>query len=131
MTGPNGARGAEEIFSLDALETDDLPPFPFQAGGKTWYLAHPDALDWREQAEIAAAGTNARLLEALLGDQYPDFEKLDLELSNAKIEALVRAAGQFHGITLPESQASPVSSNRAARRSKRTSAKRTASGSRT
>jgi hypothetical protein len=132
MTGTNGATRADDLFSLDALEHDQTKaPFEFEAGGRVWTMSNPDDMDFRTQDRIAQAATNAALLEQLLGDQYAEFQKLDVDIPAWKLEALFERMGTYYGIDLPESQASPVSSNRAARRSRRTSGGTTASGSRT
>jgi hypothetical protein len=131
MGANNGATEHGEIFDLDALERDSDDTFPFTAGGVTFHLANPEGLDWREQLRLADTDSNAVLLEVLLGDEYEAFKALDVAMPVWKIERLVEAAGAHFGISVPESVASPGSSNRTARRSKRTSGRTTASASRT
>jgi hypothetical protein len=132
MSANNGAEHDEVLFSLDALEPPDTkPPFTFEAGGRTWLIGNPDDIDFRAQERIAEADTNAAFLRELLGDQYADFAALDIKLPAWKFEKLFGAISDYYGISPPESLASSVSSNRAARRSRPTSGRTTASGSRT
>ena len=133
----NGARDAEEVLlNLDALEPpEEQPPFTFQAGGKIWELASPERLDFREQHRLQG-GDNYDILEALMGpEQWTEFVDVELEsgrkIDDDVVKAIIAGAGKHYGIDLPESPASPVSSNRAARRSKQTSRKRTANASKT
>jgi hypothetical protein len=132
VSATNGAEPVEGLFSLDALERDDTKdPFPFEHGGRVWHVGHPDDVDYRIQQRIADAGTNAALLEQLLGDQYPEFAALPEPLPAWKCEKLFKAMGDYYGISPPESQASPASSNRQERRSRRTSSTTTGPGSAT
>jgi hypothetical protein len=133
----NGARGDEAMLDLDALEPPkEQPPFTFKAGGKIWKLGTPERLDFRDQHRLRD-GDNFEVLKACMDvvdpAQWAEFEKVQLKrpMDDEVVQLIIRGAGEHYGISLPESPASPASSNRAARRSKQTSRKRTAAASRT
>jgi hypothetical protein len=132
----NGARNAPDVMlDLDQLEPRDRQaPFTFKAGGKVWELGSPESLDFRDQHRLRE-GDNYDVLKACMDvvdpAQWDEFEKVDLVIDDDRVAKIIAGAGKHYGIDLPESQASPVSSNRAARRSKQTSRKRTAAASRT
>jgi hypothetical protein len=128
--GANGATEPGEFFDLDALERDStIPePFRFQAGGHSFTMAPLADLDWHIQKALAE-GDAAVMMAELLGDQFPAFDELDMP--SWKLDKLVEAWGRHNGIDVPESGASSASSRNTGQRSRPTSARTTASGSRT
>jgi hypothetical protein len=124
----NGA-AEDEVFDLDALERTELPePFTFKAAGQTFHLATPEDLDWHHQATFAE-GDPVTVISLLLGDEWPDFDRIDVP--GWKIEQLLWAWAKHNGISAPESEASSTSSVATVKPSRRTSGATTTPGSRT
>lgn len=120
-----------DVFDLNALRRETAgEPFQFRLGDEVFEL--PAQMDQRAALLFAAADTDMGKAEQafrmLLGeDQWqrlldvPDVLDLDM------LVGLMEAYGEHVGASLGESPASPSSSNRQARRSKRTSNVRTVS----
>ena len=81
------------VLDLDELEREDGPgPFTFVLGGRSYELASPEDLDYRDLAEAMVAGTNGDLVGALntLLDEEDRSEFWANRIPAFKMEALVR-----------------------------------------
>ncbi len=126
-TTDNGTK--RDALDLDALERDETAePFVFTVAGQTFSLVHPGDIDWH-YTEALESGSPAVLLQAILGDQYEDFAKV--EVPAWKLNKLLEAWGKHNGVDLGESVASSGSSATTAALSRPTSVATTVSGSRT
>lgn len=100
-----------EIFDLDAVihEARD-ERFRFRAGPerRVWQLRTPEEFDWLENSRVPEqnpTGEDLRpILRLLLGEQYEDFVKLEITLG--QVNALLKQWQEWHGIEIPESDAS-------------------------
>lgn len=129
MGADNGAHEHNEVFDLDTLErgvTKEL--FAFAAGGHTFHMADPEALDWHTQAAFTD-GDLVAIMPTLLGDDWEAFDQL--EMPAWKLERLMTAWAKHYGIAVPELEASSTSSKPTVKPSRRTSGGTTKSGSRT
>lgn len=134
VTTSNAGNGSvavepDEVFDLDALEADaELAPFPFTFSGRTWYVQHPNSLDWHVE-ETLNEGSARDVMATLMGDDFAEFDELVVE--SWRLDKLLRKAFDHFGIDLGELEASPGSSGPTGPPSRRTSATTTASRSRT
>ena len=106
--------GARADFDLDALAHEATGEhFVFKAGGKLWSTFSPEEIPWLENSSLVErmsyAADQRPMLRMLLGEeQYERF--LDLPPISARhLEYLFTEWQKFHGITVPESNASPRS----------------------
>lgn len=122
----------DEVFDLDVLvneaaDAEDGKPFRFKLGNALYTTAAPEDFDWQEYARLTASENQADgrpMMQLILGDeQYEEFCGHKLKIRH--INALVERWQAHHGISVPESRASRRNSERAARRSKPTSKRRT------
>ena len=112
---PSGAEqpdiDAGNLLNLDAIKHEAAEErFRFVAGGRTWYLRSPEELDWLQNsvaAQASAADDLRPVLRLLLAEQYEEFVELPLTLG--QVGAAMRGWQKHHGITVPESDASPES----------------------
>lgn len=119
------------VFDLNVLRREaEGEPFLFRLGVEEFEL--PAQMDQRVALLFAAADEAPSRAEAafrmLLGE--PQWERLlavPEVLTLDMLQALMAAYGEHVGLSVGESQASPPSSNRAARRSKQPSRPRTIS----
>lgn len=113
-------RKARVDFDLDKLEREgDQPePFTFRHGDKTFTLADPADIDYRDIVEMGSAGAmgEALIVKRLLGDQYDVLVEAG-PLPQWKIEPLLTKWREHYSVPDPgEAGASPASSNGTARR---------------
>ena len=125
----NNGAAEDEVFDLDTLErAETREPFTFKAAGQTFHLATPEDLDWHHQATFAE-GDPVTVISLLLGDEWPDFDRL--AMPGWKIEKLLWAWANHNGISVPESAASSTSSVPTGKPSRPISGATTTPGSRT
>jgi len=104
----------QDVFDLDAVAHEARDErFRFKAGPerRVWELRTPEEFDWLENSRVPEqnpTGEDLRpILRLLLGDQYGDFVKLEISLG--QVNALIKQWQEWHGIAIPESDASPRS----------------------
>ena len=120
-----------DVFDLNALRREAAgEPFQFRLGDEVFAL--PAQMDQRVALLFSAADQDAGKAEQafrmLLGDdQWERLLDVPEVLTLDMLVGLMAAYGEHVGASLGESPASPNSSNRQARRSKRTSSARTIS----
>lgn len=113
------------VFDLNALRREvDGEPFQFKLGDELFEL--PMIPDQRAGILFAAATTDPskteRALRIMLGEeQWERLLAVPEVLDDEMLGGLMAAYGEHIGTTVGESPASSTSSNRQARRSKRTS----------
>lgn len=103
--------GADGLLDLDAIAHEATGErYQFWAGKRLWYLRSPEELDWLENSVASRASASEDLrpvLKLLLGEQYEDF--IELKITLGQVGVLTREWQKHHGITVPESSASPES----------------------
>jgi len=122
--------GASAPFDLRALAHDEThTPFRFIAeDGNEFTLPDPGDIDVGVVSALDGAQP-VDIFRHLLGDDWEAFAASGTPMR--KLNVLLEAWGKHYGIDLGESEASPPSSNRTARRSRPTSPTTTSAGSRT
>lgn len=119
-------------LTFDDLEKEDPDePFVFDTGdGDPFVFVAPDDIPAETLMDIGNRSivSNQAALQVLLGDDFERFYQTVVVRHHATIgtlNALVTRYNEHFGIGAPgEGSASPASSNRAARRSKRTSTRK-------
>lgn len=121
-----------DVFDLGAVETeqDETPPFQFRIPGSRHVFTMPNMQDlpWQAQKVLMGQDVEAILRMMLSPDDWEEFERVPLAVR--KVEQLLNRWADHNGLDLGESGASPPSSTNTAKRSRRTSATTTGSGSR-
>jgi len=107
-------------LDLDALEAEATQkPFTFRLGGEVFTMCGPDDVDWQVQARLDSDDTESFMafIRELLGADDEVFKRFcSHRLTGKQLTKLTRACYDHYATTPPESQASPPSSRRTARR---------------
>ena len=107
-TAPKPSDSEPFDFNLDAVQSEvELRPFRVHYNGRRWEFAHMEGLNIWDLVEAAEAGEVQAMVGVFrisLGDQWPDFRKVDFP--QYKMKALFTAYRKHCGLEPGESEAS-------------------------
>lgn len=107
-------------LDLDALEAEaERKPFTFRLGGEVFVMYGPEDVDWQVQARLDTDDTDSFMafIRELLGGNDEVFKRFcSHRLTGKQLSTLTTRCFEHYATTPPESQASPPSSRRTARR---------------
>lgn len=104
-TGPK----RNKPFDLDALDREDRPePFVAVIGGEEYTFGDPAEMEWDELFDLHQNQDERGMAKALLGDQYPAFQKNKLPVW--KYRTLIAAWDEHYGFSKMMGEA-PASSS--------------------